>query len=300
MKVCKLIFCALLAVWTTSGNAQMREMPIAFEQWLNTPDMRHATVAVEIVDLDSGKTCYAYDEQRFVQPASLLKLVTTATALRKLGGDFVICDSIDCAADTASVPVPGLEGYNRDWLIEDVNASYIKPLTHIPDVGLSLREFVKKTNEKSLNENAESLLYFLSPEHTLQAGLDTVKAYWHSRGLDTDALLMYDGCGLAPNDRITARFISQLLCDMKDDEDFRASLAIAGLTGTVTYFLKTSHLAGRAFLKTGTTKAVTAYAGYMIGRDGHTYSVVLIVNNSTAPLTNQRKNIEKMFNLLVP
>ncbi len=295
----KFILCALFVVSITAGNAQMRKMPGAFDEWMETPGMRHATVALEIVDLDTDEVCYAFDEQRLVQPASLLKLVTTATALRKLGGDYIVDDTINCAADTTLVPMQELLGYNGDWLIEDVGSSYIEPLTSVPDTGLLLREFVKKTNEQSLNANAEALVYFLSPEHSLQAGLDTIRTYWKSRGLDVDGLTMYDGCGLAPNDRVTAHFLTQLLKEMKDDEDFRSSLAIAGLTGTVSYFLKSSYLSGRASLKTGTTKSVTAYAGYVRGSNNHTYSVVFIVNNSSTKLTLQRKEIEKMFILLI-
>ncbi|MBO7379489.1 MAG: D-alanyl-D-alanine carboxypeptidase [Bacteroidales bacterium] len=294
-----LLICALFAVPMVPGNAQTRKLPQAFQQWLESPSMRHATVALEIVDLDTDELCYSVDAQRLVQPASLMKLVTTGAAVRLLGGDYVICDSISCVADTSLVPIPELLGYNPDWMIEDVGSSYIEPLTNIPDTGLKLREFIRKTNENSLNANAEMLVYHLSPEHALQAGLDTIRNYWQSRGLDTDGLVMYDGCGLAPNDRMTARFMSELLREMKDEEDFRSSLAIAGRTGTVINFLKSSVLSGRAYLKTGTTKSVTAYAGYATGSNNHTYSVVLIVNNSSEKLTLLRKEIEKMFNLLI-
>ncbi len=295
----KWMICALFAVLTTIGNAQMRRMPQAFEHWLETPGMRHATVALEIVDLDTDELCYAYDEQRLVQPASLMKLVTTGAAVRLLGGDYVIEDTIDCAADTTLVPMRELLGYNGDWMIEDVGSSYVEPLTCVPDAGMTLREYIKKTNENSLNSNAEALVYFLTQGHTLQAGLESIRNYWQQCGLDTDGLVMYDGCGLAPNDRLTAHFLSQLLREMKDDDDFRSSLAVAGMSGTVSYFLKSSYLSGRAFLKTGTTKSVTAYAGYVRGSNDHTYSVVFIVNNSSSKLTLQRKEIEKMFILLI-
>lgn len=293
-----LLICALLSAWVV-GDAQLRRMPQQFEEWLETPGMRHATVAVEIVDLNTGEPYCTYDEQRAVQPASIMKLVTTGAALRMLGGDYVLPDSV-CLGDTTKLPLPELIGYNPDWLIEDVNTSYCEGLLMIPDPGTKLRDYVKVTNEKSLNIHAEALPYLLSPDHTLSAGLDSIRSYWSRHHVDTEALVMYDGCGLAPNDRVTAHLITELLTEMKDDKDFRNSLAVAGFTGTISYFLKGCALTGKAQLKTGTTKSVCGYAGYVRGRNNHTYSVVLIVNNSTLQLTVLRKKIEKMFILLIP
>ena len=295
------LICALLAVISAACDAQSRSktFPSQFVDWLATPGMRHATVGVEIVDLTTGETLYVMDEQRAVQPASLLKLVTTGAALRLLGGDYVIPDTI-CQTDTTLAPLPQLIGYSPDWMIEDVESWYVAPLDTVPDAGIELREYIKRTNEKSLNVHAEALPYLLTPEGTLPAGLHAIKAYWDSCGIDTTALVMYDGCGLAPADRVTTHLISQLLAEMQHDEDFRNSFAVAGKTGTVNYFLRASYLSGRAQLKTGTTKSVVAYAGYVRGSNNHTYSVVLIVNNSTDQLTLMRKNIEKMFILLIP
>lgn len=294
-----MIICALLSVMMTVCDAQLRRMPQKFEEWLSSPNMRHATVALEIVDLKTGEQYLAYDEQRSVQPASILKLVTTGAALRMLGGDYVMPDTV-CMGDTTKVPTPELIGYNPDWLIEDVNTSYCEGLYYVPDPGTKLRQYIKETNEKSLNIHAEALPYLLSPEHTLQAGLDSIKSYWQNHGVDTEALVMYDGCGLAPADRVTAHLITELLIEMQDDKDFRDSFAVAGMTGTLTWFLKGCALTGKAQLKTGTTKSVCGYAGYVRGTNRHTYSVVLIVNNSTEQLTLLRKKIEKMFIFLIP
>lgn len=267
--------------------------------YLKTPELRHATVALEVWDLDSDSLVYAHDEQRSVQPASILKLVTTGAALRCLGGDALVPDTL-CCIDSSAVRLPQLLGYNGDWLIEDIGESYIKPLTSLPDTGMPLREYVKKTNEKSLNENAEMLAYWLGGSNRLSAGLDSIAGYWSHRGLDTEALTMYDACGLAPADRLTAHFVVELLRDMQNDDDFRNSLPIAGVSGTVRRFLKATRLEGRAWLKTGTTKSVVAYAGYVRGDNEHTYALALIVNNHKSETAPLRKNIEKMLLFLIP
>ncbi|MDO4496467.1 MAG: D-alanyl-D-alanine carboxypeptidase, partial [Bacteroidales bacterium] len=269
-----MIICALLAVPAVC-NAQLFDFPYGFRAQMQVQGLRHATVALEVVDLDNDSVLYALDEQRAVQPASLLKLVTTATALRKFGGDEKIPRNLNCI-DSTAVPLPELLGYNGDWLIEDIGETYIRPLTVMPDVGMPLRDFVKKTNEMSLNENAELLAYWIGGSTSIADGIDSICAYWSSIGIDTEALTMYDGCGLAPADRLTAHFMIDLLREMRDDADFRNSLPVAGVSGTVQRFLKGTRLEGKASLKTGTTKSVVAYAGYIEGSDNHTYAVSLI------------------------
>lgn len=293
-----LLICALLAVFT-AGNAQLLELPAGMDYWLKLPTLRHAMVALEVKDLTADSVLYRLEEQRSVQPASVMKLLTTAVALRRFGGDAVVLDTIQCI-DSSAVALPELVGYNGDWLIEDVGSSYIEPLTVLPDVGLTLREFVRKTNEESLNANAEMLAYWLGGTTRIADGCDSICSYWRSRGLDTEALVMYDGCGLAPADRLTAHLVVQLLQEMQHDEDFRLSLPVAGVSGTVKNFLKKTRLEGKAQLKTGTTKSVVAYAGYVTGSDGHTYALALIVNNHTSQITALRKNIEKMLLFLIP
>jgi len=293
-----LTICALFAVCAAS-NAQLLEVSPFVNYFLQQPALRHATVAIEVKDLTSDSVIFALDEQRSVQPASVMKLLTTAAALRRFGGDALVLDTLHCI-DSTAVPIPELVGYNGDWLIEDVGSSYIEPLTVLPDVGLTLREFVKKTNEESLNANAEMLAYWLGGTNRIADGVDSIYQYWTSLGLDTEALSMYDGCGLAPADRVTAHFIIQLLEEMQHDEDFCNSLPVAGLSGTIKLFLKKTRLESNARLKTGTTKSVCAYAGYVTGSDNHTYAVALIVNNHKSQLVALRKNIEKMLLFLIP
>lgn len=294
----KVLICALLTAASVC-NAQLRTAPQYFESWLQLPGLKHATVTLAIKDITEGKMLYEYDAERSVQPASVIKLVTTATALEKLGGDYIIPDTI-CCIDTTAIPIPEVAGYNPDWLIEDIGASYIEPLTSVPDARLSLREFAAKTNQESLNANAETLVYLLGHSNVLSAGLDTIRSHWDNAGIDIEGLLMYDGCGLAPADRLTASFMIGLLEKMQGNEDFFNSLAVAGQSGTVKRFLKGTKLDGRAHLKTGTTKSVIAYCGYIEGSNNHTYAVAFFVNSHSCVIPVLRKNIENMFLLLIP
>ncbi len=60
----------------------------AIEQLLEIPSMKGATFSLVVKEVESGKTVWRHDAGRLVSPASVLKLVTTATALELLGTDY--------------------------------------------------------------------------------------------------------------------------------------------------------------------------------------------------------------------
>lgn len=162
---------------------------------------------------------------------------------------------------------------------------------------------VKQTNVFSVNLFAEMLLRQISlnsGDGSETDGITAVMKFLNTLNIDTEGIRMFDGCGLAPADRVTTHFIVELLNKMQNNKDFVNSFAISGKTGTVYSFLKNTRLDGKAKLKTGTTKAVIAYSGYVDGSDGNKYAVSIIVNNHSCVSSLVRKNIEKMFLLLIP
>lgn len=311
------IFCALLLLALGQrGNAQTRSLPQSVRTWMTSPGLEHATITLEVVRLPQrasevqptpehpaisrGQVIHSFDADRFVIPASVMKLVTAATGFRILGPDYIWPDSIGLI-DTAQVALPGLECYNPDWLIEDIDTEYMQPMDNLlPDSGRVFREVMRETLCKSLNLQAETTLHLLTPSCRLDSGLLAIQEYWEPRGLDLGSLIMYDGCGLSPSDRVTAHFITSLLADMQFDDAFRQSLALASREGTVRRFLKGTRLEAKARLKTGTIKSVVAYAGYVKGSDARTYAVAIFVNNHTAKNAEVRKDIEKVLLSLIP
>ena len=165
-----------------------------------------------------------------------------------------------------------------------------------------LSYIAKQTNLYSVNLFAEMLLRQLALKYgngSETDGIKSVYSFLKSLKLDTDGIFIYDGCGLAPADKVTTHFLVCLLNKMYKNKDFYNTLPIAGKSGTVRAFLKNTKLEGKARLKTGTTKAVVAYSGYVESDDGNTYIVSIIVNNHTCNSTIVRKNIEKMLLLLI-
>ena len=60
----------------------------AIERFMSTAHMRGASVSIMIKEIGSDSVVYSYDANREVIPASIIKTITTATALEILGEDF--------------------------------------------------------------------------------------------------------------------------------------------------------------------------------------------------------------------
>jgi D-alanyl-D-alanine carboxypeptidase/D-alanyl-D-alanine-endopeptidase (penicillin-binding protein 4) len=171
----------------------------------------------------------------------------------------------------------------------------------------TLREMVRIINERSHNLFADALLktiglrYATQPGEVISSmgkGIEVVKAYWRRKGLDVSSLQMYDGCGLAAADKVTASFICDLLCYMgsrsKQSDAFLASLPKAGLEGSVANFLKGSSLQGKVLLKSGGMSRARSFAGY-VTKDGKQYAIAVFVNNYSGENRLMVQHLEQLF-----
>lgn len=122
--------------------------------------------------------------------------------------------------------------------------------------------------------------------------------FWRKKGLDSDALFMYDGSGVSPQNAVSTGFLIDLLVYMdkqsKNSAVFYQSLPVAGKNGTVASFLKNTSLSGKAHLKSGSISNVQSYSGYIESK-GKRYAVSLIINNFNGKRSDLRKDIEQLF-----
>lgn len=58
------------------------------DQLLSQPEYIQATVGICITDVETGKPLFQYNPEKFMIPASTLKIITSATALEILGKDY--------------------------------------------------------------------------------------------------------------------------------------------------------------------------------------------------------------------
>lgn len=166
----------------------------------------------------------------------------------------------------------------------------------------SLEEIVKVTNHVSHNLFADALIKTIGLSSgrpsSFGQGIRTVHAYWEEKGLDTSSLWMYDGSGLAVTDKVSARFMTDILAYMATrsevSEAFIRSLPQAGVEGSVRNFLKGSRLQGKVRLKSGSMSRVKGYAGY-IDHNGKRYAIALFVNNYACEGRAMNRALEELL-----
>jgi len=180
-----------------------------------------------------------------------------------------------------------------------------------------MRELVRITNHVSHNLYADVLLKTIglklinkeevtssqkgrSQELTssFDKGVLKLKQHWEEKRLNTSSLWMYDGCGLATADKLTASFLCDLLSYMYTQspvsQSFFQSLPRAGMEGTVSNTLRGSRLQEITRLKSGSMSRVRCYAGY-VTLDNTVYAVAILVNNFSCSQTQMKMDIERLL-----
>jgi serine-type D-Ala-D-Ala carboxypeptidase/endopeptidase (penicillin-binding protein 4) len=153
-----------------------------------------------------------------------------------------------------------------------------------------LSEIVRVTNKHSSNMMARSLLLAIAAEMsgipaTQAAGEAAIKDWLKTRGLEFPELVIGNGSGLSREARISADSMARLLRGAWQDRfapEFLSSLALGGLDGTLEKRFAGVDDPSRIRMKTGTLRDVSAIAGYVTGRSGRTYLVVVFVNQPGA------------------
>jgi D-alanyl-D-alanine carboxypeptidase/D-alanyl-D-alanine-endopeptidase (penicillin-binding protein 4) len=144
-------------------------------------------------------------------------------------------------------------------------------------------ELARFTNVPSNNFAAEMLLKDLGARYgdrgSEAAGIAVVRDTLDDFGLRP--VRIADGSGLSRRNASTPRQVVTLLQRMAKPDvaaTFRASLAVAGLTGTVRKRMRGTPAAGRCQLKTGTLRLVSALAGYCQTAGGRDVVFALLSN----------------------
>lgn len=159
----------------------------------------------------------------------------------------------------------------------------------------SVAELARFTNVPSNNFAAEMLFKDLGARYrdsgTDAAGAEVVLDTLDDFGVTPGRIV--DGSGLSRSNRSTPRQVTQLLERMDKPDiatSFRASLAVAGLTGTVKSRMRGSAAAGRCQLKTGTLRLVSALAGYCHAAGGRDVVFALMSNGVNTFNAKAREN----------
>ncbi len=145
------------------------------------------------------------------------------------------------------------------------------------------KEILDNLMKRSDNLFAEGMLRLLAPGQPRSAAIARERRLLSSCGLDFDITDIHDGSGLSRNNRVTARFMADLLMMMAGRDDsakYVSFFPLVGKEGTVKSLLKGTRLQGKLALKSGSMNGVHCYAGYKLDDSGNpTHVVVILVND---------------------
>ncbi len=170
-----------------------------------------------------------------------------------------------------------------------------------------LSELLKETNINSNNLYAEALLRALAPQPlktnqtTSDAGLEVVKSSLTKLGVDPTSYILVDGSGLSRKNLISPQALVQTLQAMVKSpqaELFRASLPVAGVSGTLRNRLRDTPAVGIVQAKTGTMTGVVSLSGYVNSPNYQPLAFSIIVNHSEQPARIVRQSMDEIVVLL--
>ena len=169
--------------------------------------------------------------------------------------------------------------------------------THYSD---SLGAIIAETNMRSINLYAEMIFRNLGARRglpcTIHNAAEIVRDFWRNRGVDLRTAHILDGCGLAPQNAISAEHFVNLLEYMNRSANrdvFIASLPVSGISGTLKFVLAGTELQGRVHAKSGTIKGTKNYAGYIDMPNGDRWAFAVLVNSATGKQRQIQRAIEQ-------
>lgn len=168
-----------------------------------------------------------------------------------------------------------------------------------------LKDIVKIVNFRSNNHYTEHLIRAIGRANNkdiysdaLSEGIIFTKLFWKSKGINSDAMFIYDGCGLAPSNKISPEVLCDVLLYMQNkskySQSFFASMPKAGREGTVRNLLKGTRLEGKVFVKSGSIAEVQCFSGYYI-EGNKKYVFTVMVNNYNSPRKQVVRAIENLL-----
>lgn len=153
-----------------------------------------------------------------------------------------------------------------------------------------LSQDIEVINKVSQNLHAEILLRLLGREKgtggTVQAGLEVLRGFLNNAGLSGDDYAFFDGSGLSRENLVTPHALVQLLRYASNQpwgKEFRDSLPVAGVDGSLADRFKELDPAAHVYAKTGSLGGVKTLSGYAITAKGERLAFAVLTNNFSLP-----------------
>jgi D-alanyl-D-alanine carboxypeptidase/D-alanyl-D-alanine-endopeptidase (penicillin-binding protein 4) len=167
----------------------------------------------------------------------------------------------------------------------------------------TLANLLKETNQESNNTYAEVLLKTVGRVQNpgnldaTASGITAIKPILFAVGVPPMQYVMVDGSGLASKNRASAEAFTKTLQGMAQSPNaqvFRASLAVAGVSGTLKNRFRGTVAQGRLQAKTGTISGVTSLSGYLTPLNYPPIALSILTNYSNASTDTVQSAIDEI------
>lgn len=247
-----LCFLTLLLVVTAARADLTQDLDAVFA----APCLREVGVLVQVL---GGETLYERNASQPMMPASNMKLVTCATALRTWG-------------DVCHMPA-------KDYA--EAFQTSLPPQDCSPDSILVLLRGMDKVSD---NHVADSFMRALLAAHEASVYETCLTDSWRQLNLPLEGCHFVDGSGLSRENRLTPRFLVALLQYMRTQSEWAGSfvhtLPVAGQDGTLKTRMRGTVASGCIRAKTGFLTGACCLSGY-VDRNGRRLVFSMMMNNHT-------------------
>ncbi len=170
-----------------------------------------------------------------------------------------------------------------------------------------LSDLVMETNQNSNNLYAEALLRAIASQPkkpdqtTVNAALEVLKTTLTQLGVNPTGYVIVDGSGLSRHNLISPEALVQVLQAMAKTPSssvYRASLPIAGKSGTLKNRFQNTPAEGIVQAKTGTVTGVVSLSGYVNSSKYEPLVFSIIVNQSEQKAKALREGVDEIVVLL--
>jgi D-alanyl-D-alanine carboxypeptidase/D-alanyl-D-alanine-endopeptidase (penicillin-binding protein 4) len=181
-----------------------------------------------------------------------------------------------------------------------------QPITLASYESKPLLQDIRVINKVSQNLHAEILLRLLGRERgnagTIEGGQEVLQGFLTQAGISNDQYVFYDGSGLSRQNLVTPHAIVQLLryCSTQPwGADYKATLPIAGVDGSLSDRFISPRLQNRITAKTGSLGGVKALSGYATTDAGQTVIFSILSNNFNIPAKRVTDAIDQLVQAIV-
>ena len=236
-----------------------------------------------------------YSNERYLSGAVPSNLGTFGVKGDLPNPGLLLAQHLTARLREAGISVACAAGYEPDY--NPLTPPRTQIYTHY---SAPLSQLIKETNVNSNNLYAEALFRYLGTRYTLPGTIhnsqEILRDYWRRRGVSIKNAIIKDGCGLAPQDAVSAKTFVQLLTVMSGSEnkdEWMASLPVSGKTGTLTSLCPKTPLEGRIHAKSGTIAGTKNFAGYIDMPNGDTWVFTILINSAPGKAKNIQTVIQQ-------